>query len=203
MSIGKRRAPGTECRRGHPYVDGSFFVDKNGSRHCNVCRRDQTRERTGWTPPLTVEQRFWSKVEKTETCWLWTGGLWKEGYGQFYPTSNPPVVAHRFAYELLVGPVPEGLELDHLCRVRHCVKPGHLEAVTHSENMRRGAWAIRTHCKNGHEYTEQNTRWRQRGNSLHRVCRACARPTAHAFAHQHPEAAKVLGLLRPDRSDAS
>lgn len=80
--------------------------------------------------------RFWSKIAKTETCWLWTGTLHGSGYGQFWDGS---VItgAHRASYELLVRPIPEGLTIDHLCRVPACVNPVHLEPVTASENSRR------------------------------------------------------------------
>jgi hypothetical protein len=98
-------------------------------------------------------------------------------------------LAHRKAYTDAFGPIPEGLEIDHLCRVRHCVNPDHLEAVTHVENMRRAhevwgftSWgaqanAGKTHCPQGHEYTEANTYARQRGS---RDCRTCMRERAHA-----------------------
>lgn len=75
---------------------------------------------------------FWSHVEKTDTCWLWTGRKEKAGYGKYCGT-----VAHRWAYRELVGPIPAGLTLDHLCYVRHCVNPAHLEPVTLLENVRR------------------------------------------------------------------
>ena len=84
-----------------------------------------------------VFARFWAKVEKTATCWLWMGAKETRGYGYFRPHSHDPFKAHRIAYETLVQPVPEGLELDHLCRVRSCVNPAHLEVVTHAENVRR------------------------------------------------------------------
>src|ERR1019366_4519713 len=74
--------------------------------------------------------------EPNTGCWLWTGGLNRGGYGQFM--TPPCTVAHRVAYELFVGPIPEGLQLDHLCRVRSCVNPQHLEPVSQQENIRRG-----------------------------------------------------------------
>lgn len=85
----------------------------------------------------SLPDRFWSKVNKTETCWLWTGALGRNGYGQFF-WDGQARAAHRLAYEDLVGPIPKGLQLDHLCRVRHCVNPAHLEPVTARENMLRG-----------------------------------------------------------------
>lgn len=85
----------------------------------------------------TESERFWAKVNKTGDCWLWTG--WRtNGYGRF-TTNGKNWRAHRFAFEEMRGPIPEGLQLDHLCRVRHCVNPDHLEPVTRQQNMLR-AW---------------------------------------------------------------
>lgn len=100
-------------------------------------------------------------------CWLWTGKVNRLGYGNFWQGNGKNLEAHRF----LFGPVPEGLELDHLCMVPNCVRPSHLEAVTHQENIRR-AYRHRTHCKYGHPFNEANTKWRDGG--LHRMCRACS-----------------------------
>jgi len=87
--------------------------------------------------------------------------------------------AHRLSYETEIGPIPEGLELDHLCRVRSCVNPLHLEPVTHQENVRRGEganfWRNKTHCPQGHEYTEENTGISNRNNEKCRYCRECKR----------------------------
>ena len=105
--------------------------------------------------------RFWAKVERTESCWLWTAALnmpeeMNGGYGYW---NNR--VAHRLAYEQLVGPIPEGMVLDHLCRVRRCVNPEHLEVVDRRTNNRRGVGfagqnAAKTHCPQGHPYSEEN-----------------------------------------------
>lgn len=92
------------------------------------------------------ERRFWSKVEKTESCWLWHGKKSRDRYPQFAygpADEREHVYSHRKAYEDLVGPIPEGLDLDHLCRVRNCVNPEHLEPVTRSENILRGFAARR------------------------------------------------------------
>ena len=94
---------------------------------------------------MTLEERFWFKVNKTDTCWLWTGALRGDGYGKFH-VKRKWVYAHRFAYELLVGPIPDGLELDHLCRIRNCVRPSHLEPVTHQENMQRAIDKLPSVC---------------------------------------------------------
>lgn len=83
-------------------------------------------------------ERFWSRVNKTDSCWLWTGSDNGVGYGQFYRAGGKKTYAHIFSYELHKGPIPAGLSLDHLCRVRNCCNPNHLEAVTHRENCLRG-----------------------------------------------------------------
>ncbi len=85
----------------------------------------------------TAEERFWDKVERTETCWFWRGACNEKGYGYFHWDGHWRK-AHRFAYELLIGPIPEGLTIDHLCFVRHCVNPVHMEPVTLRENILRG-----------------------------------------------------------------
>ena len=125
------------------------------------------------------EERFWSNVEKTETCWLWTGYTDSDGYGRYGAPK-----AYRVAYELAKGAIPEGLEIDHLCRVRHCVNPDHLEAVTREENMRR-AFAAKTHCKRGHEYTAENTYRAPR--SRNRFCRQCANQRAREYRQRQRE----------------
>ena len=88
----------------------------------------------------TMQERFWAKVDKQgeNGCWLWTASINpKTGYGQFFPTHGTRKDSHRLSYELLVGAIPDGLELDHLCRVPACCRPSHLGPVTHQENMRR------------------------------------------------------------------
>lgn len=125
----------------------------------------------------TPRERFLAKIEvQADGCWIWTASLDTHGYGQFYDGKKLRK-AYRVAYELYVGPVPEGLQLDHLCRVRRCVNPSHLEPVTQAENLRRGALA-RTHCKHGHPFAGENLailngRWRR--------CRICARATVYRF----------------------
>lgn len=120
-----------------------------------------------------------------EGCWEWEGPRDRHGYGRHGSRG----LAHRIVYVALVGPVPEGLELDHLCRNPTCVRPDHLEPVTHAENVRRGRVGEvnrarllgRTHCKNGHEFTKDNTYVYPNGE---RECRECARAYKRARYHR-------------------
>ena len=105
-----------------------------------------------------LPERVSARIDATGPCWLWTGRL-HDGYG--YISVGPRQRrAHRLVYELLVGPVPPDLDLDHLCRIRRCVNPDHLEPVTRRENLRRSPLIYRrpagTHCRNGHQRTPEN-----------------------------------------------
>ena len=106
------------------------------------------------------QQRFWAKVNKTPDCWLWTGGKHGYGYGRFY-LHGRYVRAHRYAYELLVGAIPSGLVIDHLCRVRVCVNPAHLQPVTHQINCQRQGLSTRnTSGYRGVYWNTQLGKWR-------------------------------------------
>lgn len=147
-------------------------------------------------------ERFWVKVNRSlepDGCWEWAAAAGPLGYGKFMVHDEGGrkkiVSAHRFSYQLLVGPIPAGLQLDHLCRNPPCVRPSHLEPVTNRENTLRGARVpimrdtnpgaafqkTKTHCPRGHEYTPDNTYIQPCGNrgrrkpSTSRVCRTCRR----------------------------
>lgn len=126
---------------------------------------------------MTPEDRFWKRIKFTDSCWLWTGPTRSPDslYGFIFDKKLMPV--HRFSYELLVGTIAEGLVIDHLCRVKLCVNPSHLEAVTVHENTMRGISfsaknAIKTHCPKGHEYDKANTYLTPLAK---RDCRECRR----------------------------
>ena len=122
--------------------------------------------------------RFLRAVKKSDSCWEWAHRLRKNGYGQFR-IGDRMIIAHRVSYELFVGPIPAGLEIDHLCRNRGCVNPSHLEPVTKRVNILRGAGAAavnaaKTHCIHGHEFRDDNTYVRTDGARICRTCNAAA-----------------------------
>lgn len=129
--------------------------------------------------PNPTEQRFWAKVaiSSEADCWLWTGGKTQDGYGLFkFIRDQSNWLAHRVAYTLRRGEIPDGLTLDHICRNRACVNPAHLDPVSLRENMLRGEGlaaqnARKTHCLRGHAFTPENT-YRAPSRPW-RICRAC------------------------------
>lgn len=138
---------------------------------------------------MALPARIREKIapEPNTGCWLWDACTFKMGYACFYTGEKPGgrVVAHRRVYELLKGRVPSNLTLDHLCRVRSCVNPDHLEPVTRGENVLRGEGipaqrSRQTHCIRGHELSGANLRLRPNG---YRNCRACEAITLRARSH--------------------
>jgi len=146
--------------------------------------------------PRTLQQRLEAKTVKGPGCWTWTGSHDPDGYGKISVRSRM-TNAHRVAYQIYVGPIPEAYEVDHLCRNRGCVNPAHLEAVPKPVNIARGEgaaarYARRTHCKNGHEYTPTNTRLSRTGT---RQCRECERLRTRRRWAEDPE-----GMRRRERA---
>lgn len=159
--------------------------------------------RTG-RPPLPPEPRFWSRVNKNGPlpgddtlaagkgpCWLWIGDE-SATYGRL-KVNGTPIGAHCFSYELLVGPIPSGLHIDHLCRVTRCVNPEHLEAVPPRTNNLRGTSpaaknAAKTHCHAGHSLDPSNTYV----YGSHRVCRDCIRKRTRDYKRQVRAAERSL-----------
>jgi hypothetical protein len=133
-------------------------------------------------PFADLEERFFKHVRPNPGtgCWEWAGPKNWGGYGQILNVgpSRSHWTAHGAAYRLFVGEIPMGMELDHVCRMRHCANPAHLEVVTHRENLRRAPTqvttvnATKTHCVDGHEFTEENTYTTPDGR---RQCRSCHR----------------------------
>lgn len=128
-----------------------------------------------------MSERFWSKVNKTESCWLWEAYVTQAGYGQTH-FEGKLQYAHRVAYSLTKGNIPKDMTIDHLCKTRACVNPAHLEVVTRGENTLRGNSPaainrLKTMCKRGHPLTPDNIYvWRKM-----RGCRQCKNIRQRAY----------------------
>lgn len=155
---------------------------QRGSTHSGWCSSHYMQiRRKGYTSDLRIvgdpEKRFWSKVIKTDTCWLWgPGPKDSHGYGQF-SIGRKKVYPHRFSFELLVAPIAPGLEIDHICRNKICVNPDHLRATTREINLtNREDYQIKSdgirRCYQGHEIVGDNDY--ERPNNRHE-CRKCIR----------------------------
>src|SRR5712664_49577 len=135
-----------------------------------------------WESKIPFEHRFWLKVWPRGDCWEWKGLRDHYGYGYIAGPHDVPLKAHRIAYEYAKGPIPDGKQIDHLCRHRWCVRPSHLEAVSHRTNQRRGFGPVginarKVSCKSGHLFTPENTYYDKEGA---RHCRTCHRQQERA-----------------------
>ena len=131
---------------------------------------------------MEIHAILFSKIKivgQGDSCWLWTGTIGLKGYGRFFLAKKEKVV-HRIFYELFKGAIPKDLTIDHLCRVRHCVNPEHLEAVTSKDNVLRGIGltaicARRIACAKGHPYIDNSFKLtKKRDGTIYRRCRVCA-----------------------------
>lgn len=125
---------------------------------------------------VSLFERLLSYSVKFGSCWLWTSSIDRGGYGRLSWRGRLHG-AHRLSYRFFRGHIDATMELDHLCKTRHCINPYHLEPVTHAENVRRGdAWKIslRSHCSNGHELSVDNLSFRSI-NKKWRICKECMR----------------------------
>lgn len=126
-------------------------------------------------------ERFWARVQKEDGCWIWTAGTCA-GYGQFW-MNGQNYRAHRLSYALRFGESPSHLVLDHICRNRGCVNPDHLRPVLLIDNVllahpyctQRGEQFVITHCRNGHQFTPENTGQAMMRGKRYRICRQCNR----------------------------
>jgi hypothetical protein len=141
--------------------------------------------------PIKLPPRFWNKVDKRESCWLWTGCVTHfDRYARFV-FNGKAQTAHRLTYIEAKGSIPSGLQLDHLCRVRHCVNPDHLEAVTRKENILRGEGpsaqnARKKQCNNGHKFS-----YKTRLERTQRFCAICNRNKEQTRIQNNKEEIKI------------
>lgn len=163
---------------------GTHPIRVRGTDDAEVLRRIMVLD--GLLREALAELRFWRHVDRgsdPQVCWLWRGDHDQKGYGRIAVGGGKRKLAHRFSYELLVGPIPVGLQIDHVkargCTSLACVNPAHLEPVTARENLLRSSGvtaknANKTACHRGHAYTEENTEISRTGS---RGCRTCRRAT--------------------------
>lgn len=184
----------THCLHGHEFTPENTRVHtKRGwvERYCRQCKRDRSTAPKRSRKP--IPERFWSHVQRGEGCWEWRGARSQRGYGFLYRTSErlpgdrgllpqQRVFAHRVAWTLTRGPIPEGMLVCHHCDNPPCVNPEHLFLGTDADNhadmvakgrARNGSMS-KTHCKRGHEFTPENTA-RFASSPQRRICRACYR----------------------------
>lgn len=152
-----------------------------------LCGKHWQRKRKGLplldiSRDISIDEKFFRQVVVEPLgCMIWQGAKFPNGYARFvYAKTNENPGAHRWAYVRFRGPIPTGFVLDHLCRVKECVNPWHLEIVTPKENVRRGLWGEMTHCPKGHEFTPENTGCQKNG----RYCKQCVRDRLQRYREE-------------------
>ncbi len=149
----------------------------------------------------TWAARFWAKVERGDDgeCWLWRPTAASGNYGKMW-VAHRHHQAHRLAWRLLRGEIPDGLHIDHLCRNPRCVNPAHLEPVTSGENARRGqvgiCWLDKTHCPKGHPYSGENLLVTNYGGQRERGCKACRRASLKRSSDRRKGAKREYDRIR-------
>lgn len=171
----------THCLRGHPYSLENTRIAKDGGRFCKTCSRENLKQ---WRakralPPTPFFETVLQRITKTDSCWLWQGALSRGGYGRVQ-VNGKGIPVHRYVYAAMKGPIAPDLHLDHLCRIRHCVNPEHLEPVSGHENWSRGYSPpslnrYKKLCKHGHDD------WRFRPLRKSRYCGECSRLSVKAY----------------------
>lgn len=154
-------------------------------------------------PHLPAEDRLWLNVDRRGPgeCWPWTGSL-EDGYGRLRVASGKRMPAHRFAWTLVNGPVPDGMVMDHLCRNRACCNPAHVEPVSNRENLMRGDThaarnSAKTRCIRGHDFTEENTYVDPLGRRCCKSCQSARR------SERRDRIASGLEVIAPARTHCS
>lgn len=209
----------------HPVPECSYPGCPDPARGLGLCSMHYQRQRNG--VPLDaprkhvvygpLEVRFWAKVNKDSgvigarpdlgECWTWTGSISDGGYGLFGISNGETRSAHRVGYELQVGSIPDGLDLDHLCRTRNCIRGTHLEPVTERENVMRSPIAppainaAKTHCIRGHPFKGDNLVIDSAGKRQCRACMSLRRARATERARQRRRAAKLQGDFQQESLD--
>lgn len=137
--------------------------------------------------PRPVLDRIFARTLVAD-CWLWQGSVTHGGYAKVSVSRKEWRLGHRIVWQEMVGPIPEHLVIDHLCRVRNCLNPDHMELVTPGENVRRGRnqYFKKSHCANGHEFTLENTYIRQNKPNW-RYCRTCNRIAQKKYQEKRKE----------------